>query len=104
MIHLYNGDIEGEATIQYLVSQNGDGKGNFVALEKVTGSVGSRSGSFVFQRIGTFDNGKIKETLTVMPGSGTDELNGLSGQATFEGDQHQERYPITFDYEFEVTQ
>ena len=99
MIHTYEGDIEGEAIIQYLFADNGDGKGGFVALEKVTGSVGGRSGSFVFQRTGTFDNGTIKEILVVVPGSGTGDLSGLSGQGTFEGDQHRENYPITFDYE-----
>jgi hypothetical protein len=56
MIHIYKGDIEGEGTIQYLLTQNNeDGQGNFIALEKVTGSVGGRSGSYVFQRIGAFD-------------------------------------------------
>ena len=99
MSHIYTGHIEGEAAVQYLVTQNEAGKGNFVALEKVTGRVGGRSGSFVLQRIGAFDNGKVKQTLVVMPGSGTGDLSGLSGQATFEGDQHQESYPITFHYE-----
>jgi hypothetical protein len=99
MIHIYKGDIEGEGTIQYLLTQNEDGKGNFVALEKVTGSVGGRSGSFVFQRVGAFDNGRVKQTLIVMPGSGTGDLSGLSGQITFEHDQHQESYSIPFDYE-----
>jgi hypothetical protein len=99
MTHTYEGDIEGEGVIQYLVTQNEDGKGNFVALEKVTGSVGGRAGSFVFQRVGTFDNGRTRQTLAVMPGSGTGDLSGLSGQVTIEHDQGQERYPITFDYE-----
>jgi YHS domain-containing protein len=94
MSHIYEGDIEGEGIVQYLATQNG-----FVALEKVIGSVGGRSGSFVFQRTGTFDNGRIKQTLTVIPGSGTGDLRGLSGQVTIEHDQHQESYPITFDYE-----
>jgi len=98
MHNIYQGDIEGEGSVQYLITQNADGTGSFVALEKVIGSVGGRSGSFVFRHVGTFDNGQITETLTVTPGSGTGDLSGLSGQAVFEGDQHQERYPIMFDY------
>ncbi len=98
MIHVYKGGIEGEGTIQYLLADHADGKGGFVALEKVTGRVGGRSGSFVFQLTGTFDNGTIKEILVVVPGSGTDDLRDLSGQATFAGDQHQESYPIILDY------
>jgi hypothetical protein len=97
--YTYQGDIEGEATVQYLIVDNGNNKGSFVALEKVTGSVGGRSGSFVFQHTGTFDNGNIKGTLAVIPGSGTDDLSGLRGQATIEVAKHLETYPITLEYE-----
>lgn len=98
MSYTYKGDIEGESTIQYLIAENGDRKGSFVALEKVTGSVSGMSGSFVFQHTGTFDNGMVKDTLAVVAGSGTGELSGLRGQATVGFDQHQESYPITLEY------
>jgi hypothetical protein len=97
--HIYTGDIEGEATLQYLISQRGRREVNFVALERVDGSVCGQSGSFVLQRIGTFDNGRVVETVVVVRGSGTGELSSLSGQATIEHTQHQESYPIALDYE-----
>jgi hypothetical protein len=99
MLHLYTGDIEGEGSVQYLIADNGNGKGSFVALEKVTGSIGGRSGSFVFQHTGTFDNGRVREALIVLAGSGTGSLIDLSGEANIEGDVHQESYPILFSYE-----
>jgi hypothetical protein len=99
ILHTYTGDIEGEGTLQYLLSQRGRREVNFVALEWVDGSVCGRSGSFVLQRIGTFDNGRIVETVIVVRGSGTGDLSSLSGQATIEHTQHLESYPITLDYE-----
>ena len=96
---VYEGDIQGEGTIQYLITQNADGSGNYMALEKIRGSVGGRSGSFVLQRTGTFAHGKLQETVAVAAGSGTDALSGLSGHATLEFAGHQERYPIQLAYE-----
>lgn len=99
----YTGDIEAESSIQILITQNEDGTGNLVGLEKVIGSVHGKSGSFVFQHTGTFDNGKIHETLLVMPGSGTGELAGISGQVTIDLNQHGEGFPVTLDYEIAQT-
>ncbi|GHO97135.1 hypothetical protein KSF_071830 [Reticulibacter mediterranei] len=101
ILHRYEGVIEGEGSIQYLIAENKNLTGGTIALEKVTGSVDGKSGSFVFQQIGTFDHGKLKMTLTVLPGSGTDQLKGLRGQATLDSDLHQEVYTIPFDYTFE---
>jgi hypothetical protein len=98
MIHHDEGDIQGEGTVQHLVAQNAQHEVNFVALEQVIGSLGSRAGSFALQRIGTFEHGRVKETVTVLPGSGTGELLGLSGQALLEHKQHLERYPMILQY------
>jgi hypothetical protein len=98
LIYAYQGMIEGEGVVQLLISQNKDDEVNFVALERVLGSVGGRSGSFVLQRIGTFDNGKVRETLTVIPGTGTGELIPLNGQAMIEHSGHQEEFHIEFKF------
>ena len=103
ILHRYEGIIEGEGSIQYLIAENKDLTGSTIALEKVTGSVDGRSGSFVFQQIGTFDHGELRMTLTVLPGSGTDQLCGLRGQAMLESELHQEIYSLPFDYTFEET-
>jgi hypothetical protein len=103
LISAYTGDIEAESSFQILITQNEDGTGNLVGLEKVTGSVHGKSGSFVFQHTGTFDNGKIHETLLVMPGSGTGELAGISGQVAIALDEHGESFPVTFDYQIAET-
>ncbi|MEO8607898.1 MAG: DUF3224 domain-containing protein [Chloroflexota bacterium] len=99
MTHVYEGIIEGEATIQYLMSQKGSNEVNWVGFEKVTGRVGDKSGTFVFQRIGVSDNGKVRETVIVLPGSGTGDLTGLSGQTTLEHAGHRETFNMLFEYE-----
>jgi len=103
IFHRYEGVIEGEGSIQYLIAENKNLTGSTIALEKVTGSVDGRSGTFVFQQIGTFDHGKLNMTLTVLPGSGTDQLSGLCGQAQLVSELHQEIYSIPFEYTFEET-
>jgi hypothetical protein len=101
MTHLYTGIIEGQGTIQYLFANNENNQGGFVALEKISGQVEGRSGSFVLQHTGTFGSGATIITMTVVPGTGTGDLIGLSGQATMEFTEHLEHYPIHFEYTFE---
>jgi hypothetical protein len=99
LIHAYEGVIEGESTAQYLLSQKGDKEVNFVGFEKVIGRIAGKPGTLVFQRIGTFHDGGVMETVIVLPGSGTGDLTGLSGQTTIDHTGHQEIYPILFEYE-----
>ena len=95
------GDIEGESTLQYLMSYHENGGVSFVGLERVVGSVGGRSGSFVLQRIGADEDGVVKETYSVVPGSGTGELQGLRGTGSASLGEQADRYPFTLDYDFE---
>jgi hypothetical protein len=97
---LYHGEIEGEATFEYLMMYHDDGAASYVGLERVVGRLGERQGSFVLQLGGRFENGVVKATWSVVPGSGTDELRGLRGQGelTWQDAQHTS---VTLDYDFE---
>lgn len=55
------------------------GSAGYVAIERVTGTLQGRSGSFVFQHSGTMDQGAQRLSVTVVPGSGTGDLAGISG-------------------------
>ncbi|MBI5269900.1 MAG: DUF3224 domain-containing protein [Burkholderiales bacterium] len=55
------------------------GSAGYVAIERVTGTLHGRSGSFVFQHSGTMDRGAQQLSITVVPGSGTGALAGLQG-------------------------
>jgi hypothetical protein len=56
------------------------GSAGYVAIEQVVGRLSGRSGSFVLQYFGTMDKGKDYLILEVVPDSGTNELQGLSGK------------------------
>ena len=49
-------------------------------MERVTGKLSGRSGSFVLQHSATMDRGAPSLSITVVPDSGTDELTGLTGK------------------------
>lgn len=95
---LYHGDIEGEATFEYLMMYRDEGSASFVGLERVVGRLGDRSGSFVLQLNGTFEGGTVTSAWSVVPGSGTEELRGLRGEGGLVF-RHGQESSITLDYE-----
>jgi hypothetical protein len=80
-----HGDLE--ATSKGLMLATGgpkQGAGGYVALERVTGTLGGRTGSFTLQHNATMQNGKGDLNIIVVPGSGTEQLAGLSGKFNIE--------------------
>ena len=90
----YEGELEADGQLEYLMSSDESDKSTMVGLEKVTGKLAGKSGSFVLQHIGIFD-GDVKVKWSVVPGSGTGELRGLRANGTLDEN------PITFQYDFE---
>ncbi|MER6530506.1 DUF3224 domain-containing protein [Streptomyces sp. NPDC001508] len=99
----YQGHIEGEGVQQVLIALSPDGVSVFTALERVTGRIGDRSGSFVLQVTGTTGGGTAKATLEVLEGSGTGELAGLRGTGTYFCDNPgpNGHATVTLDHSFE---
>ena len=79
----FTGDVEGDGAAQWLMSYRPDGTAHFVGLHRVRGTVNGRSGAFVLETIGEFDGKVASWTATVVPGSGTEQLDQLSGQGSF---------------------
>jgi len=79
----YTGEIEGEATSEMVMCYRPDGTAEYVGLERIVGRVGGRAGSFVVRSTGAFDGSQAKATFSVVTGSGTGELTGLSGEGQF---------------------
>lgn len=95
----FTGDITGESQVEYVMMYRSDGTAAFVALERITGRIGSRTGSFVLQRTGVFEGGAAKESYIVVPGSATGELEGLVGEGT-SSVGHAADYPFALAYDF----
>jgi hypothetical protein len=96
----FTGDIEGEGHVEYLMMYRSEKSATIVGLERVVGSVAGKTGSFVLHRTGVFENGVAKESYSVVPGSGTDELENLRGEGeTSVG--HGMEHPMTLSYELD---
>lgn len=94
----FTGDIEGEGQVEYLMMYRSDGSATFVGLERISGRIGGKSGTFVLQRLGVFEGGQAKESYSVVPGSATGELRGLSGEGS-SAVGHGTEHPFTLDYD-----
>ena len=81
----FAGVIDGESTVRAL-QVRGDRSASMVSMQRFCGQLGGRQGTFVLQGEEIVENGKIKATWFVVPGSGTGDLSGLRGEGGFEGD------------------
>ena len=98
VVKTFTGDIEGEGRVEYLMMYRSDGSATFVGLERFVGRIGGKSGTFVLQRFGVFENGQAKESFSVVGGSATGELVGLSGEGS-SAVGHGLEHPFSLDYE-----
>lgn len=78
-----HGDLEGTSKGE-MVTAGTDVKGSaaYVALERVTGTLNGRAGTFVLQHAGTMTSTSQQLLITVVPDSGTGQLIGLTGKFT----------------------
>ena len=72
------------------------GSAGYVAIERVSGTLQGRSGSFVFQHSGTMDQGAQRLSISVVPGTGTGALTGITG--TFKIDVVEGKHLYEFEY------
>ena len=76
----FSGDLEGTSKGQMLGSGSpASGSAGYVAMERVTGTLHGRTGTFALQHSGTMDGGAMHLDVIVVPGSGTGELEGIAG-------------------------
>ncbi len=94
----YHGDLEATAKAEMVAYGTGapGTSGAIVGIEKVTGKLAGRSGSFVLQHNATMTKGTPEMSVTVVPDSGTGEFAGIGGkmQIILEGGKHS----YVFDY------
>jgi hypothetical protein len=96
----FSGDIAGEGVVEFLQAANADGSASFVGIERVSGSVGGRAGTFLLQDTGTVEAAIVSGDWFVIPGSGTGELSGLRGEGGFQANLG-EGAQVYLDYWFE---
>jgi Protein of unknown function (DUF3224) len=76
----FHGDLEGTSKgVMLAASTSVKGSAGYVAMEKVTGTLKGRSGSFILQHSGTMTRGAPQLKVSVVPDSGTGQLVGIAG-------------------------
>ncbi|MEP6484414.1 MAG: DUF3224 domain-containing protein [Rudaea sp.] len=97
----FHGDLEAVSQGEMLSFLDREKQsGGYVAIERVTGALGGKKGSFVFQHSSTMTRGKPAQNIIVVPDSGTDGLVGLSGAMVVniaDGGAHSYDFEYTFD-------
>ena len=95
----FHGDLAATSKGQMLaISGDIKGSAGYVAMERVTGTLAGRAGTFALQHNGTMDRGAPMLTITVVPDSGTGSLVGLAGRMTIEITDGAHAY----DFEYEL--
>jgi hypothetical protein len=79
----YHGDLEAGAKGTMLTAGTDvKGSAGYVAIERVTGTLNGKTGSFVLQHNATLSRGTPMQNIIVVPDSGTGQLAGITGKLT----------------------
>ena len=77
---VFHGEIEATSSGEMLTAMSASGSsGAYVAVERVRGTLLGKPGSFALVHRGVMTQGRQELSITVVPDSGTGELQGLEG-------------------------
>ena len=80
----FSGDIEGDGSIEWLMCYLPAGGARMVGLQRISGSIGGRTGTLLIDAVGDHDGKASRATWHVVDGSGTGDLAGIRGHGSFE--------------------
>ena len=96
----FHGALDATSVVEMMsVGTTVQGSAAYVALEHVSGRLDGRSGTFALQHAGTMARGVPTLSVTVVPDSGTGELQGLAGTLAIDIIDGLHHY--TFDFELD---
>ena len=79
VVEEFTGDLIGTGTARFLMATTADGSAYFTGIERFTGTLANRTGSFILRNTGLLKDGQVTSEWLVIPRSGTGELSGLRG-------------------------
>ena len=89
---VFRGDLEGVSKGEMLTAMSPSFKdsGVYVAVERISGTLNGRKGTFALHHTGIMDRGQQNLKVTIVPDSGTGELAGIRGTMNIiiEGKKH----------------
>lgn len=93
----FSGDLEGASVGRMLTGMTPvRGSAGYVAMERVTGTLDGKRGSFILQHSGTMSRGEQSLSVTIVPDSGTDELEGIAGSMRIEITEGKHFYELEY--------
>lgn len=100
----YSGPLDAIGQGEMLADGGGGRKdGAYVAMERVTGSLHGRAGSFALVHRALMRDGTPQDwTVVVVPGSGTDALTGLEGSLRITVEQGMHFYDLEYSLPQEI--
>jgi len=85
MVKQFEGDLAGSSQGEMLTATTAlDGSAGYVAIERVTAVLNGRRGTFVLQHSGTMSRGEQQLSISIVPDSGTGDLEGIGGIMTIQ--------------------
>jgi hypothetical protein len=94
----FHGDLEATSLGEMIAAMSSvQGSAGYVAMERVTGVLHGKQGSFVLQHTGIMNRGASSLVITVVPDSGADALTGLTGTMQIRIEEGKHSY--IFDYD-----
>jgi hypothetical protein len=82
VVFAYQGDLEGASAMEYVMAYRDDASATVVGVERITGRLDGKHGTFVLESRGGYADGTFRGDLTVVEASGTGELAGIRGHGT----------------------
>ena len=86
----FAGEFEGMAYVEYLMLYTAfdekdmhNSQASYVGQLKIIGTANAKSGSFVLTDSGSFNGGLARSEVEIITGSGSDELNSISGAGSY---------------------
>jgi hypothetical protein len=96
----FHGELEATSKGQMLAAMTAvNGSAGYVAIERVSGTLHGRNGTFMLQHSGTMTRGTPQLIITVVPDSGTEQLKGLAGEMEITVDDNKHSYDFKYTLE-----
>jgi hypothetical protein len=100
----FGGEIKGLGFVEYLMfyrhfdaNDPHKSSASYVGLIRFEGMLGKRSGSFVMEDHGTFQDGAANSRVTIVVGSGREGLSGVSGTGSYRADKGRCSFQLEYD-------
>ncbi len=94
----YEGDLTGTGECRYVFRYGPDGSCQVLGFEQVSGALAGREGEFFLSHEGTFGASGLSVRSTIVPGSATGDLEGLTGAGTLDAGPGEESCRWTLEH------